>query len=912
MLTVAELVLSSEPDAAARARRAVAAALPHADPEVLDAARLVVTELVTNAQLHGAAPISVRVGAEGERVRLEVEDRGRQRLVLPTSSPEAMTGRGLSLVRALADTWGITPAAAGGKVVWAAMAPAPASQEEVTDEQAAGADATEADLDALLDAWPDDEPVEQEHTVRLGQVPTDLLLAAKRHIDNVVRELTLEQGAGSDELVPSGWSALVETVTKDFALARSAIKRQAVAAAARGESVTELVLRLPASAAEAGERYLVALDEADRLSRAARLLTLESPLLHRVFRTWYVSAIVEQLRAAEHGRTAPVPRTLVEVLGEQVVELAGLQEDADRLVLLQRVNRELTSAGTPTEIAEVVARTADEALGAVAVRVLVAADDGTLHTVAARGGSPEWVERFATLAPDADLPWTHVFVSGQPLLLPNLAQLAAAYPEVADAFASPRSLHVVPLVVGEHRLGVLSLSFAAGGERDEATLARFVQALADALAQALERAQAREAAAASARRLAFLADASVALSASLDLAQTVQAITTLFVPRLADWCVVHLLEDGRLVPAGLRHLDPARQAVAERLVERWPVRTDAPGGVGDVLRTGESQLLATVPDELLVLGAHSDEHLALLRELGFASALSVALPGRDGRIGVLQLVCDASGRRYGPSDVGFVEDVARRAALALEAAQVVRQQSGRLAEVARVADAAQKAILAPPPARARSVALAARYVSASAEALVGGDLHETVVRSGSVRMVVGDVRGKGLAAVRTTTVVLGEFRATTDVDDLADVARLLDRRLRSYLGEEDFVTAVLAEVADDGTFSIASCGHPAPLLASQGRVGELPVQPSLPLGLGADPVVLRGRLDVGDRLLLHTDGVLDARDRSGAFVELLPLAAHLGEGSLDEALDGLLAALHARVGGELGDDVALLVAEHTG
>ena len=74
-----------------------------------------------------------------------------------------------------------------------------------------------------------------------------------------------------------------------------------------------------------------------------------------------------------------------------------------------------------------------------------------------------------------------------------------------------------------------------------------------------------------------------------------------------------------------------------------------------------------------------------------------------------------------------------------------------------------------------------------------------VQRAGAVRLLVGDVRGKGLASVRTATVVLGEFRAAaSDVDDLAEVARLIDRRLRPYLGEEDFVTAVLAEISDDG------------------------------------------------------------------------------------------------------------------
>src|SRR5512142_2624861 len=89
-------------------------------------------------------------------------------------------------------------------------------------------------------------------------------------------------------------------------------------------------------------------------------------------------------------------------------------------------------------------------------------------------------------------------------------------------------------------------------------------------------------------------------------------------------------------------------------------------------------------------------------------------------------------------------------------------------------------------------ALAARYLSAAAEARIGGDLYEVLPRPGAVRLIVGDVRGKGLDAVRTATVVLGEFRAAVDRDDLVDAVVQMDARLRPYLGDEDFVTALLA------------------------------------------------------------------------------------------------------------------------
>jgi serine phosphatase RsbU (regulator of sigma subunit)/anti-sigma regulatory factor (Ser/Thr protein kinase) len=901
MQAQAELVLGDEPEGAAHARRFVVVALDGFPPEVVEDARLVVTELVTNAQLYGEPPVVLRVEGDAARVRVAVSDTGRQMPVLPLTSTDAMTGRGLALVRALAAAWGVDPAPSGGKAVWADL-----------DTAGAGAgdgegDAEDTDLDALLAAWPDEEPQpgDELHLVRLGAVPTALLLDAKRHIDNVVRELTLERAAAvAGQDLPAEFASLIETVTGDFAGPRAEIKRQALAAAARGDKQTDLVLRLDVSAAEAGERYVRALDEADRYARAARLLTLESPPLHRVFRTWYVQTLVALLRARSSGEPYEV-RPFVEVLGDEVTALSSLREAEARLKLLQKVNAELTTAVTKEEIAQVVAGNATDVLGALSVSVYLSTG-GVLRSIASRGGHGDWVSRYQQIPLDAELPGPIVFRTGRPMVLRNRTQLVERFPELAGAYATERALHVVPLTVGRHRLGVLSLAFPFTGEFDEETQSAFVRALADALAQALDRAEANE-------RLGFLADASMALSASLDFEQTVEAVTGLLVPRLADWCALQVVQEGRLQTVGLQHTDPAKVEWVQRMSERYPPKMDAPSGAPRVIRTGRAELYPEIPDELLTQVAIDEEHLEILRTLGMSSAMVVALPGRTGIIGALTLVYAESGRRYTEADVTYAEDVARRAALAIETARVLRDQSGRLRDVTRVADAAQKAILAPPPARIGPVALAARYVSAAAEALVGGDLYETVAREGAVRLLIGDVRGKGLTAVRTATVVLGEFRAAAaDVDDLAEVARQVDRRLRAYLGDEDFVTALMAEIRDDGGWTIACCGHPPALLASRGTITRLEGAPSLPLGLGADPVACHGRLEVGDRLLLYTDGVLEARDAQHHFVDVMQLVRPLSTGRLEDVLDEVLDALHDAVGPELGDDLALLVAEYVG
>lgn len=911
MQTLAELRLGSEPDAVPRARRFAVKALVDQPEAIVDDAALIVTELLTNAVLHGEPPVTLRVHHLDDRIRVEVEDAGRKMPVTVRHSTEAMTGRGLPLVAALSASWGVDAKQGGGKAVWA----------ELTAESAAAMPTDigpEVDLDAFLAAWEDDDDGEPRYTVRLGAVPTDLLLAAKAHIDNVVREFTLARGgdeAHGDADVQRHYTELIETVTRGFADARSEIKRQAVDAAARGDAHTELVLTLPLSAADAGEQYLAALDEADAYARAARLLTLATPPAHRVFRQWYVQSLVDQLRAQARGEEPPALRTFPQRLADEVEDLAVFREAWDRLQLLQKVTADLTAARTVEEIGNVVVENARDYLGALSARAYLLVDD-MLVSIAAHGADAAMELQYPNVPVSADLPGGIVVRTGQPLLLRNVAQIVERFPVLAEVYAGvpDRTLHVAPLIVGDHTLGVLSLTFPGGGQLGEQSQADFVNSLADALAQALERATALDNAREANERLAFLADASFALSASVDYRETLAAVARLVVPRLADWCAIQMLDGDELVNVAVTHHDPAKVQWAEQMSGRYPTDMSATTGAPNVIRTGQSELYAEIADEMLVAAAVDDEHLRVIRELGMSSALVVPLTGRMSTFGAITLIHAESGRRYSESDIVFVEDVARRCALAVETAHAFREQSGRLADVTRIAETAQLAILSPPPAQIGPVGLAARYVSAAAEARVGGDLYEVVARPGAVRLLIGDVRGKGLSAVRTATVVLGEFRATAaDIDDLVDVAVQIDRRLRPYLADdEDFVTALLAEILDDGSFSIAACGHPAALVATAAGVTTVETSPTLPLGLGAEPVLVTGRLSPGDRLLLYTDGVIEARDANGEFVDVVPLIDPLRTSELGDVLDAVLTALHDAVGQDLGDDVALLVAEYRG
>ena len=239
----------------------------------------------------------------------------------------------------------------------------------------------------------------------------------------------------------------------------------------------------------------------------------------------------------------------------------------------------------------------------------------------------------------------------------------------------------------------------------------------------------------------------------------------------------------------------------------------------------------------------------------------------------------------------------------------VRHES-QLAQVIRVAEVAQLAILRPLPARLGGVSLAARYRSAASESLVGGDMFEVVDTPWGIRALVGDVRGKGLDAVRTAALVLGAFRACAyTARDVSEVVEELDRCVARHVGVEDFVTALVAEVGVD-TVRLANAGHPPPLRVAADGASPLAVEPtSPPLGLGARPVVGSFPLVAADRLVMFTDGLTEARDGSGRFFPLDAVAQALQGGDVEAAVECLLEAVDRHAGGPADDDLAVLVLE---
>jgi hypothetical protein len=248
------------------------------------------------------------------------------------------------------------------------------------------------------------------------------------------------------------------------------------------------------------------------------------------------------------------------------------------------------------------------------------------------------------------------------------------------------------------------------------------------------------------------------------------------------------------------------------------------------------------------------------------------------------------------------------------AVSVIRQaQNERYAELVKLATVAQEAVLSPLGPQVGQLVVAGRYVSASAAADIGGDLYEAVDTPYGVRMIIGDVTGKGIDAVRTASVVLGAYRHVAyERPDLRDVVADLDRAVSRTAGDEEFVTAALVEERG-GTLTVVNCGHPAPLLLRHGRAIPLdPPRTAPPLGLQPTVQTRVEHLEPGDRLLLYTDGLAEAR-RAGEFFPTQERAwALLGHGTVEHGLASLESALVEWVRGQFNDDIALLLLEYTG
>lgn len=194
--------------------------------------------------------------------------------------------------------------------------------------------------------------------------------------------------------------------------------------------------------------------------------------------------------------------------------------------------------------------------------------------------------------------------------------------------------------------------------------------------------------------LHVLAEAGRVLAMEIDVDARLQAVARLAVPSLADWCVVDLVEQGSdLRRVAVAHVDPAKLAMAEDIQRRYPPDPGARQGPYEVMRTGQSEIMSEIPDELVVAGAVDEEHLRLLREVGLRSYLCVPLVARGRALGALTFITAESGRLYGTEDLAIAEALAEPAALAIDNAQLYQRAQAAEARYRQVFAGVADAIL---------------------------------------------------------------------------------------------------------------------------------------------------------------------------------------------------------------------------
>ena len=252
------------------------------------------------------------------------------------------------------------------------------------------------------------------------------------------------------------------------------------------------------------------------------------------------------------------------------------------------------------------------------------------------------------------------------------------------------------------------------------------------------------------------------------------------------------------------------------------------------------------------------------------------------------------------------------AAVVIAAGRVRREQ--RHERVVAIAEVAQRTILPTLPSLVGQVTLAARYQSAAQDAVVGGDLYDCYHYAGRARFLVGDVRGKGIAAVEQAARVIRAFRQSAGTTTtLPALAHDMSEYLAPFFDDEEFVTALIVDTSVPSQITIVSCGHPPALLVEpDGSTTLIDAPPGLPLGLGETYDAITVPWAPGDRLLMYTDGLSEARNASGQFLDLPSLGPLLTGVPVEDALNAVLNAVRHHIpSGRLTDDLAVMLLEST-
>jgi serine phosphatase RsbU (regulator of sigma subunit) len=328
-----------------------------------------------------------------------------------------------------------------------------------------------------------------------------------------------------------------------------------------------------------------------------------------------------------------------------------------------------------------------------------------------------------------------------------------------------------------------------------------------------------------------------------------------------------------------------------------------------VVRTGHSELLPEITDEMLVANARNEEHLQMLRELGMRSVMVVPMISRSRMLGTITFVSAESGRRFSDDDVLLAEDLARRAAVAIDNARLYSER-------AQIARTLQDSLLPPALPTIPGVEIAAQYLAAGEGIEVGGDFYDLFdVGGGDWSIVIGDVCGKGADAAALTALARYTLRATASRETTPSEAlsTLNDAVLRQR-GDGRFITVAYARLAKDGHggahVTLSTGGHPSPIVLRADGRAEAVGRPGTLLGVVADPDLSDQAIELGpgDSLFLYTDGVTEAHapDHLLEVEDVARIVASCAGGDAAELVKCVEDHVRSLGSGPPGDDIAML------
>jgi PAS domain-containing protein len=572
--------------------------------------------------------------------------------------------------------------------------------------------------------------------------------------------------------------------------------------------------------------------------------------------------------------------------GGLAVWLAGLrtraQEQADRLAALTLVEHQLTSA-----------------LGALGEAVTVTEGDGRIvyvNQAAVELLRADSAEELLTAGPGEVMSRFAVYdEAGEPIEvtdLPGIRLLAGA------ESAPPLLVRNIVRATGEERWLLNKATLIPARDGRPPRVANVIEDLT-----ALKRAELRQ---------RLLANATRELTASLELERTLQRVAEVVVPELTDWCSVCVPGRGPAIETvAVAHTDPERVRVARELQERYPTRIDDDTQLARILRGESATEVIDVPPGAVEAFAADPDHLRLLRTVGFGSILLVPLDAGGRRLGAMVLVRSDPLRQFGAEDVVLAEDLAGRAATAVLNAQLYEGHQA-------LADTLQRGMLPPQLPVVAGWSVASLYHPAGDIGEVGGDFFDAFRAGEDWMVVIGDVAGHGPEAATLTA--LARYTLRTAAELTGDPAAALEHLNGSLCGQRALALCTAACVrlcttAAGTTATVASAGHPLPLLVRDGEVRAMGRAGPLAGAFddtGAWPVEAV-EVRRGDLMVLHTDGVIDALSHRGRR-EDAGVHALLGEPPTHAAavILRLDAALAAEPDERRRDDTAAVVLELLG